>query len=198
MAYLDPRGKIFLTHSPSGVRVEFCAAADDADFFGQGLLELWLSPRADSDMDCRIRNFSNRDDPMRLFDRIAFPGLGADAFERCDYDAFRLVLRYPGGQNLHIVPLVRHAGVVLWADKAQAVDFKLDRTDARLDGDALRSIRRFGVRHGERGELFDFLASLGDGDGAFIHQFVGDIGRSLYARANLEPGQLVSKPTRAR
>jgi hypothetical protein len=63
MAIYDLPGKTILTHNRLGVRIEL-------NFDREGLLELWISPKAKTSNHSRDRNWSNRDDHTRLFDRI--------------------------------------------------------------------------------------------------------------------------------
>ena len=70
---------------------------------------VWISPRAGESLDYRDRNFSCRDDHTRLFDRITLPGLSADEFVRCDYDAFHSVVHFRE-QRLHAVSLFDRFG----------------------------------------------------------------------------------------
>ncbi|MFO7957761.1 MAG: hypothetical protein R6X33_11765 [Candidatus Brocadiia bacterium] len=180
MTVYDLPGKTILMHNRMGVRIEL-------NFDREGLLELWISPRAGESLDYRDRNFSCRDDHTRLFDRITLPGLSADRFEGCDYDPFHSTVRFEG-QALHVLSLYDRPGVVLWCDAPQAVDFKSDKADTAV----AREADLFEVRHPDRGRTFSFAAALGEGAGSFRHQLVLDEGRSTYARAELAPGQLLA------
>lgn len=193
MTVYDLPGKTILMHNRMGVRIEL-------NFDREGLLELWISPRAGESVDYRDRNFSCRDDHTRLFDRITLPGLSADRFEGCDYDPFRSTVRFEG-QALHVLSLYDRPGVLLWCDESQAVDFKSDKADTPV----ARAPDLFEVRHPDRGRTFCFAAALGEGAGSFRHQLVLAEGRSTYARAELAPGQslavageLEDKPVRQR
>jgi len=180
MTVYDLPGKTILMHNRMGIRIEL-------NFDREGLLELWISPRAGESADYRDRNFSCRDDHTRLFDRISLPGLSAERFEGCDYGPFHSTVRFQG-QALHVLSLYDRPGVVLWCDEPQGVDFKSDKADTPV----AREADVFEVRHPDRGRTFSFMAVLGKGSGAFRHQFALDEGRSTYARAELAPGQLLA------
>lgn len=174
MAHFDLPGITLLTHSPQGLRVEL-------NFQSGGLLEIWISPRPGSSRDYRDRNFSNRDDHTRLFDRVSLPALRAEDFLGCEYDPFHVVAKFRQ-QTLHLVPLVHLPAIVLWCEAAQRVDFKSDKADRPIalatDG--------FLVEHPDRGEEFIFAAIAPSAH--FGHQPVVDDGRSLYCRVELPPG----------
>jgi hypothetical protein len=168
----DLPGKTILLHNRHGLRIEL-------NFHTEGLLELWFSPLSGRSLAARDRNFSNRDDHTRLFDRLRLPGLTEAAFLRCDYDAFHTVVHFTH-QILHVVPLFDQPGLVLWCEKPQLLDLKSDKADSPL----LREPRRFAVTHPDRGHLFHFVAALETG-AAFTHQLQLDPGRSIHARATL-------------
>lgn len=189
MAHLDPPGKTFLTHSPCGLRIEFLAAAPPSPHQGNGVLELWVSPQHASNPSCELRNFSNRDDHTRVFDRISLPGLGEDSFQSCFYDPFHLALHFTHGQVLHLVPSAEFPGLSLWFDQPQTIDFKSDKADCRRTPEGWPPERHFGVTHPDRGLLFHFDAWLGAGPGSFVHPSVFGANRSRYARARLAAGQ---------
>ncbi len=178
MAFYDLPGITLLSHSPQGIRVEL-------NFDLDGLLVLWISPRATTSRDYRDRNFSNRDDHTRLFDRITLPGLSQEQFVKCDYDPFHVVAHF-NEQVLHVVPLVDSPAVVLWTENKQRVELKTDKQD--LPG--AREARTFSTFHPDRGLRFEYVAALGEG-GAFIHQPILDTGRSVYASTDLVPNQLL-------
>ncbi|MDX2110635.1 MAG: hypothetical protein SFY80_10380 [Verrucomicrobiota bacterium] len=176
MAFYDLPGITLLTHSPQGIRVEL-------NFDQNGLLELWISPRPAASRDYRDRNFSNRDDHTRLFDRIALPGLSQANFVKCDYDAFHVVAHFKQ-QTLHVVPLVDAPAVLVWVEQPQRVDFKTDKQDSP----GKREPQLFTTNHPDRGLSFQFITALGKG-GKFIHQPTLDTGRSVYASVDLLPEQ---------
>ena len=168
----DLPGKTILLHNRHGVRIEL-------NFDKLGLLELWISPLSGRSLDASVRNFSNRDDHTRLFDRIQLPGLSEAEFVRCDYDVFHTVV-YFKKQTLHVVPLFDQPGLVVWCEQPQLVDIKSDKADAPV----LRDARRFAIAHPDRGHLFHFAAALEKG-AVFTHQTQLETGRSIYARATL-------------
>ena len=170
-------GKTILTHSPMGLRIEFNAHQE-------GALELWISPRPTTSNHYKDRNFSNRDDHTRLFDKITFPGLTEKNFKETVYDPFHTVIRFEG-QTLHLVPLVKSAAILLWGELPLIVDLKSDKQDTPLQRDA----RIFELQHPDRGELFRYAAVIGEGAGSFAHQLTLDQGRSTYARAELGADQ---------
>jgi hypothetical protein len=165
-----------LMHNRMGVRIEY-------DLTRQAL-ELWISPQAGKSLDVFDRNFSNRDDHTRLFDRIAFPGLSLGRFRSCRYDPFHSVLSYDG-QVMHVLSLYDQPALLIWFEKEESVDIKADKTDTVL----ARDERRFHVQHPDRGYVFDFVARIADGGGRFQHQIALAKGRSTYARAHLVPGE---------
>ncbi len=174
MAHLDLPGITLLTHSPQGLRIEL-------NFQSAGLLEIWISPRPVSSRSHHDRNFSNRDDHTRLFDRIFLPGLRAEDFLGCRYDPFHLVAEFQR-QILHLVPLADLPAVALWCEAAQRVDLKSDKADrpVALANDG------FLVEHPDRGEVFIFAAI--SSTARFFHQPVVEEGRSLYASVELPSG----------
>jgi hypothetical protein len=171
----DLPGKTILLHNRHGVRIEL-------NFDRLGLIELWISPLAGRSLEGRVRNFSNRDDHTRLFDRIQLPGLSEAEFVRCDYDVFHTVVHFKK-QTLHVVSLFDRPGLVVWCGRPQLVDFKSDKSDAPV----VRDARRFVVEHPDRGFAFHFAAVLEKG-ASFTHQLQLDTGRSTYARASLPAG----------
>lgn len=171
----DLPGKTLLLHNRLGLRIEL-------NFDQHGLLELWMSPLAGRSLDADIRNFSNRDDHTRVFDRVRLPGLSEAAFVRCDYDAFHTVVHFRH-QVLHILSLFDRPGVVLWFERPQHVDVKSDKADTPRT----RTTHDFVVEHPDRGLVFHFAACL-DRGGRFTHQLRLRPGRSTYARASLPAG----------
>jgi hypothetical protein len=169
---------VVLMHSPMGVRI--CLNIREQR------LELWISPQARKSIDARLRNFSNRDDYTCIFDRIAMPGLDGESFVRCRYDPFYSVIEYEH-QTLHLLSLAGEPGVAVWFDAPEVIDFKSDKQDTRTIADQ----RAFAVRHPDRGLTLEFAAVLGQGDARFEHQKECDYGRSTYARAEVQPGQVL-------
>jgi len=176
MAAYDPPGKILLTHSPHGLRVEVAVAEETR-------VELWISPLPTASRDALDRNFSNRDDHLRLWDAITLPGLDEAGFERCDYDPFHLTLYFSGGRTLEIVPLALWPGVTLWSGQRQRVVLKSDRAARAVE----RSPRVFQVSQTERGRDFTFGAHVGAPD-RWQHPSTTEPARSQYAWTELSPG----------
>ena len=166
-------------HNRRGLRIEL-----DLD---KKALELWISPRAGESLDYRDRNFSNRDDHTRVFDRIALPRLPERRdFVGCDYDPFHSVVRYKD-QVLHLATLFDRPVVLVWFEQPSFVDLKTDKQDRLVT----RGDRLFDVEHPDRGRSFRFAAALGDG-GRFLQQRDVDAGRSTFARAELAAGQVLA------
>lgn len=188
MTAFDLPGKTVLMHNRMGIRIEL-------NFDAEGLMELWISPSAGKSLDYRDRNFSCRDDYTRLFDRIGFPGLSAAEFVRCEYDPFHSVVHFKN-QVMHALTLFDRPVVVVWFDKVQDADFKCANMDRLL----ARTAKTFAVEHADRGKKFHFVAALGKGKGKgasvctekFRHQPVIEKHRSVYARAELSPGQVLA------
>jgi hypothetical protein len=174
-----PKQRMVLMHSPMGIRS--CLNISESR------LELWLSPQATKSVDYRLRNFSNRDDHTRIFDRIALPGLSDAEYVSCDYDPFHSVLHYQG-RDVHVAALVDQPGVVIWSDAELVVDLKTDKADTRFEAGA----RALSVRHPDRGLTLAFVAVAWEGEGAFEHQRSLDVGRSTYARIRLAGGQALA------
>ncbi len=166
-----------LMQNRMGMRIEYCVDRSD--------LQLWISPQAFKSLDYYDRNFSNRDDHCNVFDDIKFSHQSFGDFESCDYDAFHSVLNYKN-QKVHMLNLFDKPAIVLWFEKEGGViDFATHNEDKPLK----RSAKEFVVEHYERGRTFDYAAIIGKGKGEFRQQLVMDKGRSIYARANLAPGQ---------
>jgi len=170
--------QIFL-HNPQALRVEY--RLDD------GRLILWWSPLAGKSAAARDRNFSNRDDHLHVFDRIALPGCGLAGFVSCDYDPYHTTLHFQR-QVLHLA--VRHdaAALLLWAEKPQEVDFKTERYDEVIS----TAPRSWAVRHAEPVHTFEFAACLGAGTGEFRFSNIHAPGNSHYAQARMAAGQLLT------
>lgn len=174
--------QVFL-HNNHALRVEY--RLDDAR------LMLWWSPLAGKSTDAAVRNFSNRDNHLDVFEQIEFPGLDVEAFTGCDYDPWHTVLHF-GEQSLHLA--VRHDAPVLlaWVTQPQTVNLKTARYDEQLEA----SDQLFLVRHEEPAFSFHFALGLGDiGEGApdgfgFLrHCAVHAPWNSRYVEARLAPGQ---------
>ncbi|MDZ7725332.1 MAG: hypothetical protein U5R06_21565 [candidate division KSB1 bacterium] len=165
-----------LMQNRNGLRVEYCVDRSD--------LQLWISPQAWTSLDYRDRNFSNRDDHCKVYDRITLPGLNLDRFERCDFDPFHSIL-YFKNQTLHLVSLFDEPGLVLWFEQDGKVDLASHKSDSAL----ARTENQFVLQHTDRGRVLNFAAVMGDGAGQFRHQLTLDKGRSIYARAELAAGQ---------
>jgi hypothetical protein len=163
-----------LMHSRMGIRIEMNLNKDR--------LDLWISPQAGKELSNRYRNFSCRDDHTNLFDQITFPELVRKRFLSCDYDPFHSVLHFQG-QDMHIATLIDQPVVLVWFSNEEVVDFKSDKQDSLLE----QSAGFFGVRHPDRGLVFDFYAALGGGDAVFLHQPEVMMYRSIYARAVVQP-----------
>jgi len=159
-----------------GVRTEFCA--------DRSSLQLWICPLAGKSQDHRDRNWSNRDDHTCIFDRIRLPGLTFEGFQRCDYDPFHCVLHY-AGQTLHLAQIYDQPAVLVWFEQGGKVDLKVYGAPVE------RTAHGFVVDRVSRGREFQFAAFLSAGDGSFQHQQTLGEARSIYARANLAPGQFL-------
>jgi len=169
---------LVLMHNRKGVRIEYN--------LNKKQLELWISPQAGKDHDYKIRNFSNRDDNTRLFDKINFPDLDLKDFKSCDYHPYHCVLNF-NDQKLHIATLCDQPIVMVWFEKEGVIDFKSDKSDALLQKDSLL----FSLSHGDRGLVFDFVARIAPDGGNFLHQYPTDEGRSIYTRAFMKPGKAI-------
>ena len=170
---------LVLMHSHMGIRMEYD--------IGTQRLNLWIISFA--------RNLA-RLPPIAIsptvtttpasFDRITLPGLTLQDFLNCDYDAFHSLLHFKN-QTLHLASLYDQPAVLLWFEKPGLVDIKTDKSARILD----RSPRLFSIQQNDRGKDLAFVASIAPGAGAFLHQLEIDEGRSTYARARLEPGQVL-------
>ncbi len=159
-----------LMHNPSGIRIEYNITRQE--------LELWISPQAGKDNDYWIRNFSNRDDHTRLFDKISFPGINFSDYEKVDYDPWHSVIHFKD-QKMHIATVFGDPIVMLWFEKDELVDFKSNKQDSIIE----RSDNIFHMFHPDRNLDFSFVAKINGGH--FKHQLQTDRGRSTYARAYL-------------
>jgi len=178
MAIYDLPGKTILLHNRCGVRIEI-------NLQKQAILELWYSPYADDSKHYAHRNFSNRDDHMRLWDSIVLEELSEETFIRCDYDAFASTL-YFENQTLQVASSWGQPIVYISASKDQAITFKSDRTDSLVEqGEDI-----FCVQHSERGESFRFLVT--SPDAFFKYQPTIDTGRSIYCQTQLNAGKVLA------
>jgi len=177
MSLFDPPGKNILLHNPCGLRVEI-------NLQSEGKIELWYSPKADRSSSYRDRNFSNRDDHMRLWDAITLPDVSEKDFLRCDYDPFHVTLHFTS--VVFRVAISFHAPLIyLDVSEPQHVDLKSHRDNRVI------SCRpnQFKICHNERKQQFEFTAqSQLDG---FKFQPTIEAGRSTYASLDLNPGNLL-------
>lgn len=164
---------LILMHSRMAIRIEYNIDKQE--------LELWLSPKAKNSLDYYDRNFSNRDDYTRLFDKINFPNLKLGDFIKCDYDAFHSVLHFKH-QKMHIASLWDDPVVMVWFEQPEIVDIKSDKQDTPLE----RSKTCFSIEHPDRAYLFNFTACVPDSTSNFQHQLQIDKGRSTFARVHLK------------
>ena len=165
-------------HSRMGIRIEYV--------LDRQKLSLWISPQAEKEISYFYRNFSNRDDHTSIFDTISLPMLNLGDFVQCDYDDFHSIL-YFKNQTMHLAVVYDNPVVLVWFDKPEIVDIKSDKQDTILK----RTADVFLVGHPDRGLDFQFMARMGKGNGIFLHQPDLDRGRSTYARARLEAGQVL-------
>jgi hypothetical protein len=159
-----------LMHNPAGMRIEYNITKQQ--------LELWISPQAGKDNDYWIRNFSNRDDHTRVFDKISFPRLSVNDYKKVDYDPWHSIIHF-SETKLHIATVFDKPVVMLWFENDEWVDFKSDKQDAIRK----RTSDIFHMTHPDRGLDFSFVAKIIGGE--FQHQLQTDRGRSTYARAKL-------------
>lgn len=149
-----------------------------------GTLELWLSPQSGPMDDFELKNFSNRDDHTRIFDLLRLGGVRPADFRGCSYDPVHTVLDY-GANRLHLAQHPGHSAVMLWFDAGGRVELKTDKQDEVPQ----RGPRLLAALHPDRGHLLAFAAAIGAGTGAFWHAPVLVPRRSVWARADLAPGQ---------
>ncbi|MDX2188348.1 MAG: hypothetical protein SFY32_00670 [Bacteroidota bacterium] len=166
-----------LMHNRKGIRIEYN--------LNRKKLEMWVSPLAGKSNIYIDRNFSSRDDFTKLFDKISFPNLPYSQFEKCDYDPFHSIIYYKNGQKLHIVSVFDKPAVIIWFEKPEVVDIKTDKQDKLLKFDP----KNLSTQHPDRGKILGYIASLGTGEGSFIHQKHYDPFRSFYSRAYLSANQ---------
>ncbi len=176
MPAYDPPGQIVLLHNSSGLRIEF-NIQERASY-----LNLWTSPLAGKSNDYRERNFSNRDDHTKVFARISLPNLTQANFVNCDYDPTHTVVQFKD-QRVHLLPHPSESALAVWTEQAQAIDFKSKSSDTIHSRDS----DHFAIAHTDRWHDFIFTARIGDKRSRFVHQLLGEEGRSSYARLNLHP-----------
>ncbi len=165
-----------LMQNRRGIRIEYCV--------DRGALQLWLSPQAGKSFSYVDKNWSNRDDHTRIFDRIIFPELNLNNYDSCDWDAFHSKL-YFKGHTLHISQVYEEPTVLIWFEEEGLVDFKMyGEPVSRIDHEYI-------FNHKDRGRAFQSAAVLSDGAGYFQHQRYLDKGRSVHARAHMSPGQVL-------
>ncbi len=177
MSLYDPPGKNILLHNPCGLRVEI-------NLHAQTQIELWYSPRANRSASYRDRNFSNRDDHMRLWDAITLPDLTESDFVRCEYDAFHVSIYYTD-RVLRLAVSYDSPLIYLDLSEPQRVDFKSHRNNQVLTCNP----HQFKIRHQERRKRFEFTAQCREA--VFQYQPTIETGRSTYATANLEKNSLL-------
>jgi hypothetical protein len=166
-----------LMHNRKGIRIEYCV--------DKKRLELWLSPLAGKSIDYKDRNFSNRDDHSRLFDKITFPDLEPRDFMECKYDPFHSILYFKNAK-LHVLSVYDKPAVMLWFEgNGGRVDIKTDKQDfvPTYTDQLLLS------NHPDRGKDFQYVAQIGKGTGKFKHMRDLDVGRSFFSRAELSKNQ---------
>jgi len=170
------RETMILLQNRKGLRIEYCV--------DRSALEIWLSPQAGKSISYIDRNWSNRDDHTAIFDRITIPGLDLQQFDSCDWDPFHSII-YFKDQTLHISQVYDQPAVLVWLEDGGNVDFK-------MIGDPVeRSEHAFIMDFSDRGREFQSAAVIGPGKGAFRHQLQIAPHRSVYARAELAPNQLL-------
>ncbi len=165
-----PPDILLLMHNPSGIRIEYNISKQE--------LELWISPQAGKEDGYWMRNFSNRDDHTRLFDKIFFPELKPSDYIDTEYNPWHSIVHYKN-HKLHIATVFDQPYLMLWFENEGMIDFKSDKQDSIVK----RNNNTFHIHHPDRGLDFSFVALLGDGK--FQHQLQTDRGRSTYARAYL-------------
>lgn len=171
------QGQAFvLMHNRKGMRIEYN--------IHRKKLELWVSPLAGISNSYVDRNFSNRDDHTRIFDKITLPELDYQDFIKCDYDAFHSVLHFKNNK-LHIATFFDKAAVAVWVENATYVDIKTDKQDEIIKSDNYILV----TNHKERESSLNLIAVVSEGKGVFKNQELTDRGRSFYARVYLNKNQ---------
>jgi hypothetical protein len=165
-----------LMQNRRGIRVEFCV--------DRGALQLWISPQAGKSFSYIDKNWSNRDDHTRIFDRVLFPELNLQKYDSCQWDPFHSKL-YFKDQVLHISQVYEEPAVLVWFEKPGLVDLK-------IYGEAVsRTDKEFILNHESRGRAFQSAAVLSPGEGDFQQQRMLDQFRSFHTRAHMAPGQFL-------
>lgn len=167
--------QIFL-HNPHAMRAEF--RVDEAK------LILWWSPLAGKSFSARHRNFSNRDDHLKVFDVIHLPGCDLKNYSHCHYDPYHTVLHFAHGA-LHLAMAADAPVIRIWCDAPQPINIKTQRYDEALT----MTDTEFLVSHQEADLNFEFHAQVSAGNGKIRHSQIHDSGNSRYARAELDAGQ---------
>lgn len=165
---------VFL-HSPTALRVEY-----NLDLCR---LQLWWSPGAGISADAEDRNFSSRDVHLDVFESIRLPGCSLDAFLKCEYDPWKLVLHFKR-QILTLSVFSEHPMLMIQAEAPQPVDVvtRLEDTAVEANDRCLR------VQHRERGRLFTFRLRGPEGF-AMRHSPKPSPGNKVYSRGVLPAGQ---------
>lgn len=170
------RETMILMQNRKGLRIEYCV--------DRSALEIWISPQAGKSISYIDRNWSNRDDHTSVFDRILLPGLNLHEFDSCNWDPFHSII-YFRNKTLHISQVYDRPAVLVWFEEGGEVDFK-------IVGEPLeRSEKAFIMNHTDRNREFQSAAVIGPGEGAFRHMLQTASHRSVYARAELAPDQLL-------
>jgi len=170
------RETMILLQNRKGLRIEYCV--------DRSALEIWISPQAGKSVDHIDRNWSNRDDHTRIFDRIIIPGLNLQKFDSCDWDPFHSII-YFEDKTLHISQVYDQPAVLVWMEEGGNVDFKM------LGNPVERSEKAFVMNFTDRNRDFQSAAVIGPGTGGFRHQLQIAPHRSVYARAELAPDQML-------
>lgn len=165
-----------LMQNRRGIRIEYCV--------DRGALQLWISPQAGKSFSYVDKNWSNRDDHTRIFDRILLPGLNLNEYDSCQWDPFHSKLFF-GEQVLHISQVYEEPAVLVWFEKDGLVDFKI------YGEEISRTPKEFIFNHDSRGRGFQSAAVLSPGKGYFQQQRYTDDYRSIHTRAHMKPGQFL-------
>lgn len=165
-----------LMQNRRGIRIEFCV--------DRGSLQLWISPQAGKSFSYVDKNWSNRDDHTRIFDRIHFPELNLNNYDSCQWDPFHSKL-YFEDQVLNISQAYTEPAVLVWFENDGLVDFKI------YGEEVSRNDKEFIFNHEDRGRAFQSAAVLSPGEGHFQQQRYTDQYRSIHSRAHMSPGQFL-------
>jgi len=170
------RETMILLQNRKGLRIEYCV--------DRSALEIWISPQAGKSISYVDRNWSNRDDHTKIFERILIPGLNLHEFDSCNWDPFHSII-YFKEKTLHIAQVYDQPAVLVWFEEGGEVDFKI------VGEQVERSEKAFIMNFEDRKRTFRSAAVIGNGEGAFRHMLQTLPHRSVYARAELAPGQLL-------